>query len=250
MAYRLIDLFSGAGGLTLGFSRRSGREFSPVWANDMDPDAAASYNLNFGDHCVVGAIDRLLEDSDVQTPKADIVIGGPPCQGFSLLNKNRRNDPRKQLWRPFLDVTTRSRAGVFVMENVSSYPRNLGTSRDHRRRGSDGFSRQPREFFLPATTACPRTVGGLSSSGADSPIRGSVFHRRKSVSIPITGLSLRRAIMSANRGRGERFATPSATCRNRRARRCAKFRRRLICTSAGPRPRKAACGIEPSPKKG
>ena len=124
MAYRLIDLFSGAGGLTLGFSRQFGRGFVPVWANDADPDAAASYNLNFGDHCVVGGIDELLQDSGIQIPKADIVIGGPPCQGFSLLNKKRRNDPRKQLWRPFLDVTARCGARVFVMENV---PHILGT---------------------------------------------------------------------------------------------------------------------------
>jgi DNA (cytosine-5)-methyltransferase 1 len=52
------------------------------------------------------------------------VIGGPPCQGFSLLNKNRDNDPRKQLWRPFLDVVERSGASIFVMENV---PQLLGT---------------------------------------------------------------------------------------------------------------------------
>ncbi len=128
MAHRLIDLFSGAGGLTLGFSRQSGRDFSPVWANDVDPNAAASYNLNFGDHCVVGGIDELLRDSKVLIPEADIVIGGPPCQGFSLLNKNRRNDPRKQLWRPFLEVTATSGAGVFVMENV---PHILGTP-EHR----------------------------------------------------------------------------------------------------------------------
>lgn len=125
MAYRLIDLFSGAGGLTLGFSRHFGRAFAPVWANDMDLDAASSYNLNFGDHCVVGGIDELLQNSAVQIPKADIVIGGPPCQGFSLLNKKRRNDARKQLWRPFLEVTARSGAGVFVMENV---PQILGTA--------------------------------------------------------------------------------------------------------------------------
>ncbi len=46
------------------------------------------------------------------------MIGGPPCQGFSLLNKNREDDPRKQLWRPFMDIVERSGASVFVMENV------------------------------------------------------------------------------------------------------------------------------------
>jgi len=46
------------------------------------------------------------------------VIGGPPCQGFSLLNKNRNGDSRKQLWRPFLDVVRESEANIFLMENV------------------------------------------------------------------------------------------------------------------------------------
>ena len=124
MTFRLIDLFSGAGGLTLGFSKHFGHEFRPVWANDADADAAASYNENFGNHCVVGNILDLLRDAETRIPEAHVVIGGPPCQGFSLLNKNRRRDPRKQLWRPFLEVVARSGAGVFVMENV---PHILGT---------------------------------------------------------------------------------------------------------------------------
>jgi DNA (cytosine-5)-methyltransferase 1 len=122
--YRLIDLFSGAGGLSLGFSAAFGHKFRPVWANDMDEDAIASYNLNFGRHCVYGDIVDILADPDVEIPEADVVIGGPPCQGFSLLNKNRDDDPRKHLWRPFLEVVRRSGAEVFVMENV---PQLLGS---------------------------------------------------------------------------------------------------------------------------
>jgi DNA (cytosine-5)-methyltransferase 1 len=122
--YRLIDLFSGAGGLTLGFSEAFGHKFRSVWANDMDQDAVASYNLNFGEHCVYGDIVDFLSDADVVIPAADVVIGGPPCQGFSLLNKNRDDDSRKHLWRPFLEVVRRSGAEVFVMENV---PQLLGS---------------------------------------------------------------------------------------------------------------------------
>jgi DNA (cytosine-5)-methyltransferase 1 len=122
--YRLIDLFSGAGGLSLRFSEAFGHKFRPVWANDMDEDAVASYNLNFGKHCIYGDIVDLLSNPDVNIPKADVVIGGPPCQGFSLLNKNRDDDPRKHLWRPFLEVVKRSGAEVFVMENV---PQLLGS---------------------------------------------------------------------------------------------------------------------------
>src|SRR3954452_8611557 len=98
--HRLIDLFSGAGGLTLGFTEAFGHAFESVWANDMNDYAVASYNANFGDHCVVGNIVDLLNDPNLEIPQAEVVIGGPPCQGFSLLNKNRDGDPRKQLWRP------------------------------------------------------------------------------------------------------------------------------------------------------
>ena len=122
--YRVIDLFSGAGGLTLGFSQKMGMPFAPVWANDFNKGAVATYNHNFGDHCHPGDILHLLANPQTEIPQADLVIGGPPCQGFSLLNRNRDNDPRKQMWRPFLDVVRRSGASVFVMENV---PQLLGS---------------------------------------------------------------------------------------------------------------------------
>lgn len=115
---RLIDLFSGAGGLTAGFSSMMGHSFEPVWANDFDLKAADTYNANFGDHCICGDIVELLSRASIGIPEADVVIGGPPCQGFSLLNKGRREDERKRLWRPYMEVVERSGASVFVMENV------------------------------------------------------------------------------------------------------------------------------------
>jgi len=114
---RLIDLFCGAGCFTLGFTSKFGHDFVPVWANDIDASAADSYKANFG-HCMVGDIIDILDDPSTQVPQADLVIGGPPCQGFSLLNKNRQSDQRKHLWRPFFEVVERSGASIFVMENV------------------------------------------------------------------------------------------------------------------------------------
>lgn len=104
--------------MTLGFTEEFGNPFVPVWANDNDEAAAATYNRNFGEHCTIEDIVTLLENPATEIPKADVVIGGPPCQGFSLLNKERDNDPRKHLWRPFMDVVERSEADVFVIENV------------------------------------------------------------------------------------------------------------------------------------
>jgi len=125
---RLIDLFSGAGGFTVGFTslyQPDGKPyFKSVWANDFNKYAADTYNTNFGDHCHFGDIVSLLEDDAIEIPGADIVVGGPPCQGFSLLNKNREMDPRKALWIPYMEVVKRSKAKVFVMENV---PQLLGS---------------------------------------------------------------------------------------------------------------------------
>jgi DNA (cytosine-5)-methyltransferase 1 len=122
--FHLIDLFAGAGGMSLGFSEAFGHVFKSVLANDFDKACVETYNANFGNHSLWGDIDDLLSDRAVKIPKCDVVIGGPPCQGFSLLNKNRGGDPRKQLWRPYMKVVERSGASVFVMENV---PQLLGT---------------------------------------------------------------------------------------------------------------------------
>lgn len=118
---RIIDLFSGCGGLTLGFTkvRRHGESvFGPVWANDFDRAAADTYRANLGDHCRHGDIVEIVRQERDSIPLSDVVIGGPPCQGFSLLNKGKEADPRKELWIPFMDVVELSRASMFVMENV------------------------------------------------------------------------------------------------------------------------------------
>lgn len=125
---RIIDLFAGAGGFTLGFTSVKDENernfFEPIWANDFNKYAVETYNANFGNHCIHGDIVDLLENPEIEIPQADIVIGGPPCQGFSLLNKNRIGDPRKELWMPYMDIVERSGAKVFVMENV---PQLLGS---------------------------------------------------------------------------------------------------------------------------
>lgn len=116
--YKLIDAFCGAGGMTLGFSEAFGHGFRSVWANDYNDDCVETYKKNFGKHCVGGDIVAFLEKHPRAIPKADVVIGGVPCQGFSLLNKNRKGDPRKEMWRPFLEIVRRSKARIFVIENV------------------------------------------------------------------------------------------------------------------------------------
>ncbi len=123
--FTLIDLFCGAGGLTLGFTPHFGHVFKTVWANDFNRWAAETYRANFGDLCSTDDILEVVENRIEEIPRADVVIGGPPCQGFSLLNRNRRGDPRKQLWRPFLKIVEHAGAEIFVMENV---PQLLGSA--------------------------------------------------------------------------------------------------------------------------
>jgi len=114
--YRLIDLFCGAGGMTLGFvDRRSCGGFESVLAIDHDAASVRTHARNFGPHAERVDIEERLTGP---IPEADVVIGGPPCQGFSLLNKNRVGDERRRLWRPYMDIVERSGARVFVIENV------------------------------------------------------------------------------------------------------------------------------------
>ena len=108
--YSLIDLFAGAGGFTLGFEQAG---FLPIYANENNEAAAATYAANFGGHC---------DARDIETvesiPATDVVIGGPPCQGFSNLGTRLPNDPRNQLWRHFMRAVEESGPKVFVIENV------------------------------------------------------------------------------------------------------------------------------------
>ena len=68
--YRLIDLFAGAGGLTLGFTKEFGHPFEPVWANDFDDASVATYITNFGNHCVRADILDVVSDPNVHIPPA------------------------------------------------------------------------------------------------------------------------------------------------------------------------------------
>lgn len=118
VAWTMIDLFAGCGGMTAGFARQG---FEPVLAVENNRHAAATYAANFGaDHVVVDDIAE-LPDSDI--PHADVVIGGPPCQGFSNLGSRDVDDPRNKLWKQFMRVVQHANPQVFVIENVDRFMR-------------------------------------------------------------------------------------------------------------------------------
>lgn len=92
--------------------------FESVFAIDNDKAAVETYKANFGEKALCQDIEEWLNQE--QVPSADIVVGGPPCQGFSLLNKNRVGDERRELWKPYMDIVRASDASIFIMENVAN----------------------------------------------------------------------------------------------------------------------------------
>jgi DNA (cytosine-5)-methyltransferase 1 len=155
MTLKLIDLFAGAGGMTLGFTDdRYGGGFESVWAVDIDDAATRTFNANFGEHAVCADLDEWIA-SGREIPQADVVIGGPPCQGFSLLNKKRTNDVRRALWQPFMDVVAASGASAFVIENVAELRRSPEHDQIVERAAELGFSTLT-ELLLAADYGAPQ----------------------------------------------------------------------------------------------
>ncbi|NED17404.1 DNA cytosine methyltransferase [Streptomyces sp. SID9913] len=134
----VVDLFSGCGGFTQGF-----HEFRPGGAGDGGPvfrsiaavehnaAAAATYAVNFGR---LRADDRIpparVHVGDIEkwepTPEAlhaDVVVGGPPCQGFSALNRKKKGSERNRLWEDYVRIVALVRPKVFVIENVDRFVR-------------------------------------------------------------------------------------------------------------------------------
>ncbi|MCL8025036.1 DNA cytosine methyltransferase [Nocardioides bruguierae] len=113
----LLDVFAGCGGMTRGFKDAG---FDPIFAVEFDRAAAATYAANFGDHIHAGDI---ADVSPEQIPPVDVMVGGPPCQGFSALGLRNVDDPRNDLWREYLRFVGTAHPKVFVLENVQRFRR-------------------------------------------------------------------------------------------------------------------------------
>jgi len=115
----VLDLFAGAGGFTAGLHASSDR-FRTVGAVEWDQTAAASYEATYGKGLVyAGNIKTWLDQEEV--PSADVIIGGPPCQGFSRLGKRDVEDERNSLWREYARTIRRAKPKYFVVENVAEF---------------------------------------------------------------------------------------------------------------------------------
>jgi DNA (cytosine-5)-methyltransferase 1 len=109
----VVDLFSGAGGLTLGFTRAG---FAVKAAFDHWDCAVKTYRRNLGDH-----IQRTAIADDLALPPATVIIGGPPCQGFSSAGARREDDRRNSLVSVFAQLIALQRPRAFVFENVEGF---------------------------------------------------------------------------------------------------------------------------------
>lgn len=143
---RFVSLYSGAGGLDLGFIAAG---FEPVFANDINADATETYRSAMAlisqregfdcEHEVVTGDIRQVEALPAKG-SADLVIGGPPCQGFSVAGKMDPNDPRSRHVFDFLGMVERVQPQAFVMENVKALAQNkrwAGTISDIRNKAEE-----------------------------------------------------------------------------------------------------------------
>lgn len=114
-----IDLFAGAGGLTAGLHLGSSR-FRTVRAVEHDISAAATFEANHGEGLAYpGGIEDWLAEETV--PEVDLVVGGPPCQGFSQLNRGKVRPERNALWEKYAATIALAKPKWFVMENVATF---------------------------------------------------------------------------------------------------------------------------------
>lgn len=109
----ILSLFSGAGGLDLGLIQAGN---AIIWANDFDKDAVATYKRNIGNHIVEGDIKDINID---ELPYAEVVVGGFPCQGFSMANMRRNIQDERNLLYVFFYKTIKIKQPLFfIAENV------------------------------------------------------------------------------------------------------------------------------------
>lgn len=121
----VIDLFSGVGGLSVGFKKMG---FSIVSANEYKTDIANTYMKNHPNtRMIVDDIAKIKSKSLVPNgEEIDVIVGGPPCQGFSMAGRRIRNDgaflndPRNELFKEFLRIVKDIKPKVFVIENVAA----------------------------------------------------------------------------------------------------------------------------------
>lgn len=113
---KVVSLFTGCGGLDLGFELEG---YHTVWANDFNSDACETFKLNFDAPIVAGDIEKIDPYKDKTIPKCDLILGGFPCQDFSMIWKRPGlNGERGNLYKSFLRFVDAKKPKAFIAENV------------------------------------------------------------------------------------------------------------------------------------
>ena len=127
---RVVDLFSGAGGLTLGFKNKvlndtfvKSDDYNILFANEIDKNASDAFSLNFPQipmlNCSITQITQnYLVENNIEYSDVNLVIGGPPCQSFSTVGR-RQYDERAQMYKEYRRMLSFLQPKVFLFENVT-----------------------------------------------------------------------------------------------------------------------------------
>ncbi len=122
MAYKVVDLFAGVGGLSYGFAHDP--DFEIIAANEILEPMAEAYGKNhpsvkmYNKDIKDFSIDDLTKDLGIKKGDIDIVVGGPPCQAYSTVGKRLIDDPRGKLFQEYYRILKEFRPQLFVFENV------------------------------------------------------------------------------------------------------------------------------------
>ncbi len=145
-----VDLFAGAGGMTLGFEQAG---FDVLASVEIDPIHCATHEYNFPMWTAICASVTEISGADIRSKshigdrEVDVVFGGPPCQGFSLMGKRIFDDPRNQLVSHFMRLVTELNAKYFVMENVKGLT--FGNHRQFIEEVIENFEKSGYKILMP-----------------------------------------------------------------------------------------------------
>lgn len=155
----VVELFAGAGLFSLAF-RDVG--FRTVSAFEINSVAASTFRLNLGPHVEVANV----KEVQPTVPSCDVLLAGPPCQGFSTLGRRNRDDPRNMLWKEITRFARQLRPKVVVIENVAAFlgsSQHRGLCRSLRRSGYQvsSFALDAADFGVPQRRLRSFTLGAF-----------------------------------------------------------------------------------------
>lgn len=185
------DLFCGAGGLSIGLEQAG---FYPNFALDKDKSSLLTYHFNRPylekEQLIMGDIRSMI--NDVVFPNVPLVVGGPPCQGFSNANKQRKeNDDRNELYKFFVHVVEQASPDIFILENVTGILKYLDIIReDFQKVGfilypyilntkDFGFPQNRKRVFLLGISKKNMKIAKELNSIFDQTIKNAISHNTK-----------------------------------------------------------------------